>query len=220
MGSFGGLSWHGTDSQGNIELSTANAAFRGDNAGAAALLNEAATATNPSLVPNRAGLTTGVGGVSGEVSLITGGTEALNVDSSQTLTVSVGIKFPTETVITTNVITAAESGTTFFLSLAGGFTSTLPAPAAGLYYRFIVKTAPTTAYIIAASGGSDIIIGGVNELEVDTSNDGPYDANADVLNFVASVAVVGDWIWMGSDGTSWYFHGQTNADGGVTTATT
>ena len=49
---------------------------------------------------------------------------------------------PTESVTTTNVITAAESGTTFFLNLAGGFTSTLPAPATGLNYKFIVATAP------------------------------------------------------------------------------
>ena len=63
------------------------------------------------------------------------------------------------------------------------------------------------------------MIGGINELEVDTSDDGPYDANADTLNFVASVAVVGDFVILESDGTSWYYHGQTNADGGVTTST-
>ena len=50
-----------------------------------------------------------------------------------------------ENVTATNVITAAESGKTFFLNAVGGFTSTLPAVAAGLRFRFIVKTAPTTA---------------------------------------------------------------------------
>lgn len=125
-----------------------------------------------------------------------------------------------EVVITTNVIVADESGKTFFLSLAAGFTSTLPAPALGLKFKFVVAIAPTTAYIITTNGGDDIIIGGVNELEVDTSDDGPYDDNADTVNFVASVAAVGDYIEMESDGTSWYFHGQTNLDGGVTTSTT
>ena len=125
-----------------------------------------------------------------------------------------------ETVITTNVITADESGKTFFLSLAGGFTSTLPAHAAGLKFKFVVKTAPTTAYIITTDSGTDTMIGGINELEVDTSSDGPYDDNADTLNFVASVAAVGDWVEFESDGTSWYFTGQTNLDGGVTTSTT
>lgn len=125
-----------------------------------------------------------------------------------------------ETVITTNVILAAESPKVFFLDLVGGFTSTLPAPAAGLFFKFVVKTAPTTAYIIATNAGADIMIGGVNENEVDTSDDGPYDANADTFNFVASVAAVGDYVEMVSDGTSWYYVGQTNLDGGVTTSTT
>ena len=125
-----------------------------------------------------------------------------------------------ETVAAANTILAAESPKIFYLNLAGGFTSTLPAPAAGLYFKFIVKTAPTTAYVITTNAGADIMIGGINELEVDTNDDGPYDNNADTLNFVASVAVVGDWVEFVSDGTSWYFTGQTNADGGVTTSTT
>ena len=126
----------------------------------------------------------------------------------------------TDVLTAASTLTASQSGSTFFLDLAGGFTTTLPAPADGLRYKFIVKTAPTTAYIIVTNGGADIMIGGINELEVDTSDDGPYDANADTFNFVASVAVVGDWVEMISDGTSWYYTGQTNADGGVTTSTT
>lgn len=126
-----------------------------------------------------------------------------------------------ETVTATNVITAAESGTTYFLDAAAGFTSTLPAPAAGLEYTFIVKTAPTSnGYIIASNGGGDVIVLGVNELEVDTGDDGPYDDNADAVTFVANVAVAGDRCYFICDGTKWYGFGQTNADGGITTATT
>lgn len=124
-----------------------------------------------------------------------------------------------ETVTTTNVITATESGKTFFLGAAGGFTSTLPAPAAGLNFRFVVSVAPTTAYIIVTNGSSNIIKGGVNELEVDTGDDGPYDNDADTLTFVANVAVVGDYVDFVSDGTSWFIRGQTNADGGITLTT-
>jgi hypothetical protein len=154
--------------------------------------------------------------------------EVVDASSTQTLTnktlTSPVLTTPTgtgttEVVTTTNVIDAAESGTTYLLSLADGFTSTLPAPAAGLWYKFIVAIAPTTSYVIATNGGSDIMIGGINELAVTTGNDGPYDNNADTLNFVLNVAVVGDWVEFISDGTSWYFTGQTNADGGVTTAT-
>jgi hypothetical protein len=134
-----------------------------------------------------------------------------------------GKRVPKPDVVTLSAaetLTAADSGTTYILSLAGGFTVTLPPLESGLRFRFIVGVAPTTAYIIATAGSTNTMVGGVNELEVDTADDGPYDTNADVINFVASVAVVGDYIEMVSDGTNWYFHGQTNADGGVTTATT
>lgn len=126
----------------------------------------------------------------------------------------------TETVTAANVITPEESGATFFLGLAGGFASTLPAPAQGLNYKFIVSVSPTTAYTIATSGSANIIKGGINELEVDTSDDGPYSSAGDLISFVANVAVVGDWVELISDGTSWFLTGQTNADGGVTIGST
>ena len=125
-----------------------------------------------------------------------------------------------ETVTAANVITAAENGKTFYLSLAGGFASTLPLPAVGLKYKFVVKTAPTTAYTIATNGGANLFRGGINELEVDTGDDGPYSAVGDLISFVANVAVVGDWVSVESDGTSWYITGQTNADGGITIGST
>jgi hypothetical protein len=78
---------------------------------------------------------------------------------------------------------------------------------------------PTTAYIITSNAAADVIIVGINELEVDTTNDGPYDINADVVTFVASTAVIGDYLDLECDGTKWYGVGQTNADGGITTAT-
>ncbi len=56
----------------------------------------------------------------------------------------------------------------------------------------------------------------LNELEVDTNDDGPYDASADTITFVAATAVVGDYVYMISNGTMFYVSGQANADGGVT----
>ncbi len=44
--------------------------------------NVASTATVPPILPNRAAATTGIGGVSGEISLIVGGVEAVNIDSA------------------------------------------------------------------------------------------------------------------------------------------
>jgi len=128
---------------------------------------------------------------------------------------------PFEVVAATNILTTAECGKTMTLAHATEFVSTLPAPTAGCYFKFIVGLAPSGAdYTIVTASGADILIGGVNELEVDTTEDGPYDDNADVITFVGGVAAKGDFIEMISDGTSWFFKGQTNADGGVTTGTT
>ncbi len=117
----------------------------------------------------------------------------------------------------TNTLTAADSGKTLFLNSATEFATTLPSPAAGLRFKFICKAAPSGAsYTIVTASSANIIIGGINELEVDTANDGPYSAAADTITFVASLAVVGDWCELISDGTSWYLTGQANADGGIT----
>lgn len=113
-------------------------------------------------------------------------------------------------------LTKAHAFTDLMLSLAGGFTATLPAPAKGLRFKFIVAIAPTTAYIVKTDGAANVLIGGVNELEVDTGDDGPYIADGDTITFVANTAVVGDYVEMTSDGTSWYVRGQANADGGIT----
>ena len=124
-----------------------------------------------------------------------------------------------EDVTATNVITAAESGKTFFLNSATEFASTLPAPAAGLNYTFIVKAAPSGAnYTVATNGGADIIIGMVTCATADDL--GQYDANADVVTFVGGSSIVGDWIRVVSDGTSWYLSGACFVAEGITSGTT
>jgi hypothetical protein len=121
----------------------------------------------------------------------------------------------------TNTLTAADSGKVLFLNDDTEFATTLPAPAAGLNFKFIVKAAPAGAdYTIVTASGANIIIGGINELETDNTEDGPYDDDADTITFEASVAVKGDWVELVSDGTSWYLTGQTKADGGITLSTT
>lgn len=124
-----------------------------------------------------------------------------------------------------DTVTMQESGKVFFLDAAAGFTVTLPVIATagiGSRYKFVVKTAPTSnGYVITEATASDtdkIVTNGINELEVDTSNDGPYNAGHTTITFVANVAVAGDWVEVENDGTYWYATGQTNADGGVTLA--
>ena len=121
-----------------------------------------------------------------------------------------------ELVITTNVISVDESGKTFFLDLAAGFTSTLPAPSIGLKYKFIVKTAPTTAYIIATDSGANLLYGTF----LDIVGELTYFSAQDVLNFVASTALVGDELTVESDGVVWYCNAKSGANGGITTGVT
>lgn len=122
-----------------------------------------------------------------------------------------------EVVITTNVIAAAESGATFYLTLAGGFTSTLPAPALGMRFRFIVAVAPTTAYIITTNAGADLMYGMMEER---AGGAGVAGAARDTFNFVANQAKIGDWVEFWSDGTNWYYHGMVDVAAGNTVAAT
>lgn len=126
----------------------------------------------------------------------------------------------TEVVTAANVIAASESGTTFFLNLAGGFTSTLPAPAAGLRFKFIVSTAPTTAYIITTNAGANVLQGTVANNGAETEVNGVDIANQDTINFVANQAKVGDYVEMISDGTNWYVSGMIQDLANLTVAVT
>lgn len=112
---------------------------------------------------------------------------------------------------TTKSVAANESGKTFFLSLAGGFTSTLPAVALGLTYRFIVAVAPTTNYVITA--GSAIMYGMMEER---AGTAGVAGAGVTNVNLIANQSIKGDWVEFYSDGTSWFYHGMVDVSAGTT----
>jgi len=117
-----------------------------------------------------------------------------------------------ETVTATNVLTAAESGKVCFLSSATEFVSTLPAPAAGLHFTFIVAAAPSGAnYTVVTNASANVIEG----LVVVNGASVPG-ANEDTISFVSAAAVVGDWCKVVSDGTSWFVSGQGSAAGAIT----
>ena len=105
-------------------------------------------------------------------------------------------------------LTNSYSGKTFFLNAAGGFTITLPAPKAGVNFEFIVKTAPTTAYIIATKGATSIIRGQVITSDVNSATDPDIEKSGkSTVTFVANTAVVGDSVELISDGTYWWANG-------------
>lgn len=118
------------------------------------------------------------------------------------------------TLITTKTVSADESGTTFFLDLAAGFVTTLPAPAAGLTYEFIVKTAPSGGSYTIVTNSSANIIKGQQYLAANAAGDtGTAD---DTITFVNGQAVAGDRVVLKSDGTSWFAYAFTSVAAGLT----
>ena len=116
-----------------------------------------------------------------------------------------------------STLTAAQSGTTFFLNSATEFVTTLPAPAAGLNYTFIVTAAPSGAnYTVVTASSANIIKGqAVNAAGV-AGDTGTAD---DTINFVDAQAVAGDQVTVISDGTYWYAKAFCAVAAGVTFTT-
>lgn len=120
----------------------------------------------------------------------------------------------TEVVAATNVITAAESGSVFYLSSATEFVSTLPAPAAGLHFTFIVTAAPSGAsYTVVTNSSSNIIKGLQNSVAGDAGDSGTAD---DTISFVDGQAVAGDKVEVFCDGTNWFAYAVSKLAAGVT----
>lgn len=123
----------------------------------------------------------------------------------------------TEIVAATNVLTAAESGKTMFLNHATEFVSTLPAPALGLNFRFIVAAAPASAsYTIVTNGSANIIRGVHVSSAGDAGDNGQTD---DTITFVDGQAVAGDMVEVWCDGTNWFAYAISKVAAGITFTT-
>ena len=113
-----------------------------------------------------------------------------------------------------SALTAADSGKVIFLNSATEFVTTLPAPAAGLTFTFIVAAAPSGAsYTVVTNGSANIIKGqAVNAAGVA----GDTGTGDDTISFVDGQAVAGDRVIVVSDGTSWFAYGFCAVAAGVT----
>lgn len=131
------------------------------------------------------------------------------------------IKALTEVVTAANVITAAETGSVFFLSSATEFASTLPAAAAGLKFTFIVTAAPSGAsYTITTDSSANIIKGQVYTLDVNSATDPDFEtAGGDTISFVDAKAVAGDRVDVICDGTNWFAYGFCSVFDAITITT-
>ena len=122
-------------------------------------------------------------------------------------------------------LAATDSGKEFYLESSGGaFTITLPTGSSienGIHYKFwIQENTPTNAITIAA--GSAIVFGHINEIEVDTGDDGPGsspDGATGVSNVILGTASLkGDYFELDAFAGAWYLNGQSGKDGAVTTS--
>lgn len=103
-------------------------------------------------------------------------------------------------------VRADESGKTFYLDLAAGFVTTLPAVALGLRYTFVVKTAPTGSHTIVCPGAAALFKGQVLTVDVNSATDPDFDTTAvATLTFVLNKSVAGDKIVVECDGTNWFY---------------
>jgi len=127
-----------------------------------------------------------------------------------------------ESLITTKSLDKEDSGKTFGLNLAGGFTVTLPALSsvtAGYTVKFRVETQPTTAYIITEKAADDTntVIGHITTSTAQTS--ASYfasDTPATFVNFVATAAEAGDTVVITTNGTNWFVEGVCTIPTGIT----
>jgi hypothetical protein len=131
------------------------------------------------------------------------------------------INYPPEIVTATNVITADESGKTFFLNSTTEFVSTLPAPKSGMRFTFIVKAAPSGAdYTIVTGSSANIIKGAVFSSDLNAASDGDIETTGgDTISFVSAKAVAGDRVELWCDGTNWFAHGFCTVFDGITITT-
>lgn len=150
------------------------------------------------------------------------GTAALTITAGDLVLGSGTILYrdKTEVVTAANVITAAESGSVYFLNSATEFASTLPAPAAGLTFTFIVSAAPSGAsYTITTDSSANIIVGNSASAE-DAAGSCDFEiTGCDTISFVDGKAVKGDWVKVWCDGTNWYATGIASVQDAITYTT-
>jgi hypothetical protein len=153
-------------------------------------------------------------------------TDTLNLAGSSKFTMGTGLatlgptlyKEETEDVAGDNVLTAAESGKTLYMGTAGE-DQTLPAPADGVVFRFVVQeNVATTNMVIqgpAADASDDIIYG-----SVEVAGSVVLCSAEDTLTFVAETneAIPGDYVELRSDGTKWYLSGHVSTASAFTCA--
>lgn len=133
----------------------------------------------------------------------------LTMTGNSTLTGSVTFKEASQNVSTAKVLTAADSGKTFYLS-GGAAAYTLSATSTpGTWFRFVIGGAITGNATVVSAGsvnaieGTLIVAGAVVDCDAE-----------DTITFVADGENLGDYFEIRTDGTNWFL----GSSGALTTA--
>ena len=112
---------------------------------------------------------------------------------------------------------AADSGKVIFVDATGAGAEVdiaLPAPAAGLNYKFIVKEdTPTQDVKIVATG---TLVSGILMVQSDPDEDNSVVAAGSTNVLIKQAAKKGDWVEYYCDGTSWYVRGMGSVQAAFT----
>lgn len=176
----------------------------------------AGLAAGDKLFATAAGKVAAAGGSSAFTGLVAGQAAAGDGDIVEAVPAVAAAGSPelSEVVTATNAITAAETGATFYLNSATEFVSTLPAPALGLRFTFIVAAAPAGAsYTVVTAASANLIRGQINSVFGDA---GSFHAAGDTISFVDGQAVAGDKVELHCDGANWFAFGISRVAAGVT----
>jgi hypothetical protein len=120
-------------------------------------------------------------------------------------------------------LTAADSGAFCIWGTAAGYTYTLPAAAAGLWFDFLVGITITSsaAKVVTASG--DFLLGNFIQSTDGTYTSASHAADGSTItswngNGTTTGGLVGDWLRVVAiSGTQWYVHGMGRATGAEAT---
>src|SRR5689334_15527915 len=117
------------------------------------------------------------------------------------------VQAPVVAVAAATTLTAAQSGSIISLtSAAADFTVSLPAPASGLNYKFVIAATAGTNQVQITATGTQLI--GWKTLSGTTTADTTAHTNAFLGNSTGPVAsTVGDRIEMYCDGSRWLWVG-------------
>ena len=105
---------------------------------------------------------------------------------------------------------ASESDRTVYLNSATGFIVTLPTAAAGLRFRIVCSTAPTSgSHTVVTAASANVMKGQVTSSDLNAASDGSFlVTGADTLTFVVNKALASDMFDIECDGTTWHCWGR------------